>query len=170
MLLEVFIIKYGKRLLYALTFIFSLGLTFGGTNVHASRIYSYTPKAIHGSYYRYLGHKQWTKLSISTHKVRYADPTTKAVLILTPHAKSTARRLAYQSNGKSQGRTYFTLDAELKSAYKSILPENGFSLTYRQIRNKKVKVIRGYQGGYWFDYLKNTKFTHDYSGIANGKY
>lgn len=159
-----------KKLLSALLFVFSLGFVFAGTNVSAAKILSYTPKAIQGTFYRYSGNKKWTKLSISTHRVSYTDPTVKNTLVLTPNARNAARKLAYQSFGKSHGRNYFTLYAKLSDSARSSLPENGFSLTVRKVQGKKVKVIRGYQGGYWFDYLKGIKLTHDYVGIANGKY
>lgn len=126
---------------------------------------STTPTSIRGTFYRYFGNHKWAKLTITTHAASLTEPGNKPFKI-TSTSHSSSHHLAYQFTTKRQGRTYFTLQAKLKSPVLSPFPENGMSLTKRKIGNHVYKVIRGYQGGYGFDFIKSHRFAKDYSHTA----
>lgn len=136
---------------------------------HAASYSGTTPTALRGSYYRYAGSKKWDKLTITAHTATLSGPDYKTKTIKSSY-KTAKNKLAYKRTGTISGRKYFTLQATLKDSSQSVFPGNGMSLTSHKISGKKVTVVRGYQGGYWFDFVKSHKISHDYSGNANGKY
>ncbi|KRN02978.1 hypothetical protein FD13_GL001294 [Levilactobacillus senmaizukei DSM 21775 = NBRC 103853] len=138
----------------------SLGV-MGATVVPASASATTMPKSIRGNFYAYQGHHKWTKLSISAHKASIKYPGEK-IFKLTPKAKNKAHRLSYK---KSNG--FFTLNSKNKNAASSLFPEGDMKLASRKIGKKHYKVIRGYQGGYRFDFIKGKKVAHYYSHIAD---
>ena len=129
-----------------------------------------------GTFYRYdgkkHGKKQWDELIIKHKSVKMMSPDfhPKKPFKLTPNAKSAAHRLRFKVIGKDKKQIFFVVDADLSQSYKSPIPENGLSLATRKIKHHKYRVVRGFQGGYWFDYIKGHKMAHDYYGQANGKY
>ncbi|ANZ63143.1 hypothetical protein AYR62_02875 [Secundilactobacillus paracollinoides] len=107
-------------------------------------------------------------MTITAHTATLSGPDYKQTI--KSSSKSAAGKLAYKRTGTIAGRKYFTLQATLKNRTNSDFPEQGMSLTSRRISGKKVTVVRGYQGGSWFDFIKSHKVSHDYNGYANGKY
>jgi len=146
-------------------FTLSLGLVGGSLpGVTASAKGTTIPKKLRGSYYSYQGKHQWSHLKIAKHKASLKYPGEKT-FYLTPKAKNKAKRLSYATFG-----SYFSLNSKIKSEADSPFPELGMRLTSRKIKNRHYKVIRGYQAGHWFDFIKGgQKITHYYSGLANGK-
>ncbi|TGD20440.1 hypothetical protein [Levilactobacillus suantsaiihabitans] len=128
------------------------------------------PHKFRGTFYQYEGHKKWDKLVIKSHSARLSGPGYTKAFKLTPKAKSKVHKLSFKIDGKAQRQIFFRLDSQLKDSSKSALPTNGLSLATRKIKGKKVKVVRGFQGGYWFDFVKGHKIAHRYAGMTNGKY
>lgn len=114
------------------------------------------PKKLRGNYYSYQGSHHWAHLSISKHKASMKYPGSKT-FHLTPKAKRSAHRLSYKASGK-----YFMLNSKIKVLADSPFPEGGMKLTSRKIHHKRYKVIRGYQNGYRFDFIKGKKIAHTY--------
>lgn len=140
-------------------------------NLTAQAASTTVPQKFRGTFYQYAGHKKWDKLVIKRHSAQLSGPDySKRAFKLTPNAKSKAHKLSFKSEGKAEHQTFFRLDSKLEDSSRSVFPGNGLSLATRKIKGKRYKVVRGFQGGYWFDFIKGHKLTHRYSGIANGKY
>jgi len=141
----------------------SLGLAGGVVMTQATQAQAATtaPKALRGTYYNYQGHHQWAKLVIGTHQASLKNSFEHRTFRLTTRAKSLAHRFVYQ---KTDG--YFTLNAKLRVMADSPFPEGGMRLTTRRIKGKTYRVIRGYQSGYHYDYIKGHRFAHSYTGRA----
>ncbi|GAX04665.1 hypothetical protein IWT140_02308 [Secundilactobacillus pentosiphilus] len=142
-----------------------VGLGFNSSNAEAKSSGT-TPTAIRGTFYRYAGHHKWDKLQITTHTATLSGRDYGRGFKITSTSKSSSHRLAYQYHAKKQGRKYFTLQAKLKDGAASAFPEDGMALTKRKIGNHTYKVIRGYQGGSGFDFIKGHKATKDYVHVA----
>lgn len=158
------------RKLKKMTLVSTLLLTFIGVIVVVNaktKITGTTPRSIHGTFYRYLGHHKWNKIEIGKHTV-ISQSTDKQTYKLTSSSKSKLHRLMY-SQHQHQGHLFFDLQTKLKGSER-VFAENGYKLTSRKIDGHTYKVIRGYQGGYGFDYIKNHQATHDYVHQADGRY
>ena len=138
----------------------STGLLMGlgiNSNIAEAKTSGTTPSAIRGTFYRYVGSHQWDKLQITTHTATISGHDYGKGFKITSSSRKSSHRLAYQYGSTYQGRKYFMLQAKLKDAAASAFPEDGMSLTKRRIGKHTYKVIRGYQGGYGFDFIKGHK-------------
>lgn len=122
---------------------------------------SITPRSLRGTYYNYQGNHMWSKLIVKSHSASIHYPGSKTFK-LTRHAKAAAHKLDYRGSLKKG----FVLNAKIKVLADSPFPEGGMKLTSRRINGKKHKVIRGYQSGWQFDFVKNMKVTHSYGKNA----
>lgn len=148
----------------------SAGLLIGlgiSENSAEAKTLGTTPTAIRGTFYRYAGGHKWDKLQITTHTATLSGRNYGKGFKITSTSKSSSHRLAYQYHFTKQGRKYFTLQAKLKNSAASAFPEEGMSLTKRKIGHHTYKVIRGYQGGYGFDFIKGHKVSKDYTHRAD---
>lgn len=145
-----------KSLLFGLSVV--SGFLLNGINfvTATAKTVNTVPKAIRGTYYNYQNHYQWAKLSISANRSSIKYPGEKT-FILSPHAKTSAHKLSFQGNIK-----YFTLNSKIKVLADSPYPEDGFKLTNRKIKGKYYKIIRAYQGGYQWDFIKSHKVMNSY--------
>lgn len=144
-------------------------LTLPDTIAKAATKSTTTPSAIRGTFYRYSGHHQWDKLKITKHTATLSGPDYGKKTISSKY-KLKRNKLVYKYTGTTGNRKYFSLQYNLSNTSSSVFPEGGMSLTYRKIAGKKYKVIRGYQAGYWFDFIKGHKVTHRYEGRSTGNY
>ncbi|WP_203649291.1 hypothetical protein [Secundilactobacillus yichangensis] len=143
-----------------------IGLGINGNSAEA-KTSGITPTAIRGTFYRYAGSHQWDKLQITTHTATISGRNYGKGFKITSTSKSSSHRLAYEYGSTYQGRKYFMLQAKLKNVAASAFPEEGMSLTKRKIGHHTYKVIRGYQGGYGFDFIKGHKVSKDYTHRAD---
>ncbi|WP_283678418.1 hypothetical protein [Lentilactobacillus sp. Marseille-Q4993] len=147
----------------------SLGITFAIVSDSNSTYAATTPKSVRGTFYQYNGKKTWRTIKISKSSAYIKSPGVKAFKISTS-AKSNAHKMSFKGFYKvANGVKIFYLQPNLKYAASSAFPGNGLGLTYRKINGKKYKVIRGYQGGVWFDFVSH-KVPHSYGGLANGSH
>lgn len=144
-----------------------LGISSVNSNQAQAKTTGTTPTAIRGTFYRYNGAHTWSKIKVAAHSAYIQNPG-ESVFKITSTSKSNSHKLAY--SGKLTGKKYFTLQATIKASYLSPFPELGFRLTSRKIKGHSYKVLRGYQGGYGFDYIKGKKVSRDYSHQADGTY
>jgi len=129
------------------------------------------PAKYRGTFYEYAGHKKWNKLIIGKHSAQISGPGYgKKAFKAKANAKANNHKLAFKTLGRYKGQILFTLNSKLKDSSSSMFPENDFSLATRKIKHKRYKVVRGFQSGYWFDFIKGHKITHRYSGLANAKF
>lgn len=143
----------------------ALGLSATQTTASA-KTSGTTPTAIRGTFYSYAGGHKWTVLKITKHTASLSGSGFKKAFKITSSSKSQAHKLAYKYIGKQEGRKYFTLQAKLQLSAASAFPEGGMALTKRKICKHTYKVIRGYQGGSGFDYIKGHKVAKDYTHNA----
>ncbi|WP_125763689.1 hypothetical protein [Levilactobacillus mulengensis] len=142
-----------------------------GVPTSASASSKTVPAKFRGTFYRYSGHKKWDTLIIRKHSAQISGPDYgKKPFKAKANAKANNHKLAFKTFGRYKGQILFTLNSKLKDSSSSMFPENDFSLATRKIKHKRYKVVRGFQSGYWFDFIKGHKITHRYSGLANGKY
>jgi len=149
--------KFKKSVVVALAVVSFMGLAPVGAQ---AKTVTTTPRAIRGTYYSYAGKRTWTKLKITAHSASIHYTGSKAYK-LTAHAKSNRHKLAYSGSLKG-----FTLEGKIKLTAYSPFPEGGMRLTSRKIKGKTYKVIRGYQSGWQWDFIKNAKIAHTYQGEA----
>lgn len=148
----------------------SAGLLMGlgiNSSIAEAKTSGTTPTAIRGTFYRYAGSHQWDKLQITRHTAMISGRDYGKGFKITSTSKSSSHRLAYEYASTHQGRKYFLLQAKLKESVASMFPKDGMSLTKRKIGKHTYKVIRGYQGGYGFDFIKGHKASKDYTHRAD---
>jgi len=146
-----------------------VGLLGASFSMEANAASNTVPTKFQGTFYQYASHKKWDKLVIRKHSAQISGPGYGKAFKLKPTAKS-SHKLAFKVTGKDRHQVFFTLNSKLKDEASSPLPMQGFSLAQRKIGHKTYKVVRGFQSGYWFDFIKGQKITHRYAGMANGKY
>lgn len=147
-----------------------VGFLWTGALLNADASSRTVPAKYRGTFYQYIGHKKWDKLVIRKHSAQLSGSSYVKRFKLTPKAKSNAHKLAFKVTGKDKHQTFFTLNSKLKDEAGSPFPELGMSLASRKIKHKRYKVVRGFQAGYWFDFVKGHRVQHRYAGMANGKY
>lgn len=158
--------KFLKTILF-LSLVFSIvSVGFFVSEPANAKTLSYTPKSIRGTFYRYSGKGRFSTITIGAKSASIKHVGSKAFRI---SSKSKGiRQLKFNGFQKGPaGVKLFTLQKNLKYSYQTAFPEHGMGLTHRKIKGKYYRVIRGYQGGYWFDYISR-KVRHDYLGLANG--
>lgn len=160
--------KFLKPILF-LSFLLSvIGFGFFAAKPVDAKTLSYTPNSVRGTFYRYSGKGRFSTIKIGA-KSASIKQAGGATFKISSNAKG-LHQLKFDGFRKGPaGVKLFTLQKNLKYGYQSVFPEQGMGLTRRKIKGKYYRVIRGYQGGYWFDYISR-KVRHDCLGLANGSH